>query len=117
MLAQKGISREALPVDGAIEVSPSPPTLIWGSSWARCVRDIDPARGHQLYRVTVAKAVGDVPADAENDGCAVGAAAAEEGGRERAHAADYRLPFALAPQPSIRSYLTTATNLKPKDFL
>ena len=43
------------------------------------MRDINSALGHQLYQVPVAKFVSDIPADAENDDCAIEMAATEEG--------------------------------------
>lgn len=59
--------------------------------------DIDSALGHHIHQVPVAKFVNEIPADAENDDCAIEMAATEEGAGELMHAADYRLLFAFAP--------------------
>jgi hypothetical protein len=64
------------------------------------MRESDSSLGHHLNEVAVAQLVADKPSDAENDDDAIKMASVEEGGWEIPHAADYRLLFPFAPQPS-----------------
>jgi hypothetical protein len=105
VFAEQEIDCQAMLIDGAIEVGPSPsdsdislvhsprcadrssislPPLLelrdvaLNPSEDRCMRDIDTALGHHLHQVTVAKFVVDVPSNTENDDCAIEVAATEE---------------------------------------
>jgi hypothetical protein len=67
------------------------------------MRDIDTALGHQLYQVSIAEFVSDIPTDTDNDNCAVEVAAAKQGRyvrrRRLIHANDYQPDLAFAPEP------------------
>lgn len=130
VLAQQEIDRESLLIDNAIEMSIAhalccrfrPHAMKCrpnGHSVSRAsrtpghsiepllnsrMRDIHAALGHQLYQVTVAKFVGDIPTDAENDDCAIKVATAKQGRcvrRRLIHATDYQPNSAFAPEPPV----------------
>ena len=66
------------------------------------MRDSDSALGHHLGEVVVARLIGDIPSDTENDDRAIKVATAKQGRcvRERLiHVTDYQPDSAFAPEP------------------
>jgi hypothetical protein len=67
------------------------------------MRDIDTALSHHLYQVSIPEFVSDIPADTDNDNCAIKVATSKQGRyvrrRNPIHANDYQPNLAFAPEP------------------
>ncbi|HJR06854.1 MAG TPA: hypothetical protein VJ842_06335 [Pyrinomonadaceae bacterium] len=77
------------------------------------MRDRDAALGHHLDEVAVAQLIGAIPADAENNDCAIEVAATEEERcvrKKLVHVTDYPPDSAFAPEPSLLGTLKTQSD-------
>jgi hypothetical protein len=66
------------------------------------MRDIDPAFRHHLHQVSIAEFVSEIPADTENNDCAIKVATGKHRGpvrRRLIHVTDYQPNSAFAPEP------------------
>jgi hypothetical protein len=70
------------------------------------MRDIDTELGHYIDQVSIAEFVSEIPADTDNDTCAIKVATSKQGQymrkRRLIHDNDYQPNLAFAPEPNQR---------------